>query len=315
MKPLPLKAAGMVSATALCLAAGSAASQSACGASYEIQPGETLYDISQKCRVGLTRIMELNPGVDARDIAVGAEIRLAGEAGTAEGSAAGDAQPRGRYTVQEGDTAQEVAERLGISLLELLQQNEDLGPLSMVAGEVLDLPAGDRQATVSVTPSEGPPGTEVGLRAQGLRPEDYVTLGVGRTASEWQRIREVQVAADGEVSAEVAVPDWAEPGALLTFVVDTDRGLTFKSGDFRVVAPEDGSEDGVALEGRTASGVECMTLTTPDGDLYSLVSDDVEISPGEYVEIRGTRAEMSFCQQGLGTIRVSYIREVPAPQD
>lgn len=155
------------------------------------------------------------------------------------------------------------------------------------------------------------------MRARGLTPYSYVTIGAGPTSSEWSAITNVQVAADGELSTQVAVPDWAEPGDILTFVIDTDQGVTLKSRDFDVVAGENENRDGtdgeMTLEGRVRDGVECYTLTTPDGDLWSLVSDDVEFTAGEYVEVSGSRADMSFCQQGIGTVDVETIDEVPAP--
>ena len=38
----------------------------------------------------------------------------------------------------------------------------------------------------------------------------------------------------------------------------------------------------------------------------------VRFTEGEYVEVSGTRADMSFCQQGTGTVDVNRIREVPS---
>jgi len=55
-----------------------------------------------------------------------------------------------------------------------------------------------------------------------------------------------------------------------------------------------------------------MVLRTSDGDTWSLTSDDVRFTEGEYVEVSGTRADMSFCQQGTGTVDVNRIREVPS---
>jgi len=127
-------------------------------------------------------------------------------------------------------------------------------------------------------------------------------------------VDQAQVAADGEVSASVELPDWASPGDNLIFVVDTDRGVTLKSRAFDVVSQDtsDGGGDQVSLEGRVRQGVECATLTTPDGDVWSLTGD-MEFTPGEYAEVRGTRAEMSFCQQGVGTVAVDSYEEVRAP--
>lgn len=50
--------------------------QSRCGATYEIAPGDTLYQVTQQCRVSLSRIYELNDIGNPRDIAVGTVLRL-----------------------------------------------------------------------------------------------------------------------------------------------------------------------------------------------------------------------------------------------
>ena len=63
-------------AAALTAGAGMAGAQSGCGTSYAIEPGDTLYQVSQRCDVGLTRIMTLNPNINARDLSVGQSIRL-----------------------------------------------------------------------------------------------------------------------------------------------------------------------------------------------------------------------------------------------
>ena len=60
-----------LSAAALTAGAGIAQAQSACGASYDIRPGDTLYAVSQRCEVGLTRIMSLNADVNPRSLEVG----------------------------------------------------------------------------------------------------------------------------------------------------------------------------------------------------------------------------------------------------
>lgn len=307
------------------LAASGAAADTRCGVSYTIQPGDTLYSVAQQCRVALATIMDFNPNLDVDAIPVGARIQLAegpGSDGETDGAAPRE-EAQGRYRVEAGDTAYSIAATLGLTLQELMAENPDLDPLSMAIGEVLNLPEGDRSATVNLSRHSGPPGSEVTVMARDLRPHDWVTIGAGPRSSEWQRIREVQVAADGELRTGVEVPEWADPSDVLTFVVDTDRGMTYKSGDFEVTARagddrgSDGGDDGdeMALEGRVNEGVECYTLTTPDGDRYALVSDDVDFTAGEYVEIEGERAGASICMQGQATVDVSEIREVRAPGD
>ena len=300
------------------LAATGVGADTRCGVSYTIEPGDTLYSVAQQCRVALATIMDFNPNLDVDAIPVGARIRLAeGPGSDGEAPGAPQEEPQGRYRVESGDTAYSIATTLGLSLQELMAENPDLDPLSMAIGEALDLPDGDRSATVNLSAHSGAPGTEVIVMARDLRPNDWITIGAGPQSSEWQRIREVQVSADGEVRAKVNVPSWADPSDVLTFVVDTDRGMTYKSGDFEVTS-RSGDEEGtskVALEGRVSEGVECYMLTTPDGDFYSLVSDDVNFTDGEYVEIRGERADASFCMQGQTAVDVSEIREVRAPDD
>lgn len=51
--------------------AGAASAQAACGGSYEIGPGNTLYTVSQECRIGLSQIMDFNPDIDPLTMAVG----------------------------------------------------------------------------------------------------------------------------------------------------------------------------------------------------------------------------------------------------
>ncbi len=76
--------------------------------------------------------------------------------------------------------------------------------------------------------------------------------------------------------------------------------------------PGEGVPERLRLEGRVDEGVECPVLRTPDGDVYSLLSESIRFTPGAYVEITGRPVEMSFCMQGT-TVEVIELREVPAP--
>ncbi|WP_233417089.1 LysM peptidoglycan-binding domain-containing protein [Halovulum marinum] len=281
---------------------GTAAAQSACGDSYTIRPGDTLYEVSQRCRVGLTRIYQLNSGIEARNLAIGQEIRLTGNAG-------GGRQPD-RYRVKSGDTAFSIAQTLGVSLIELLRANEDMNPLRLMVGDVLDVPGIDRTPAFRVRPREGAPGSDVRIRAHELRPGDWVTIGVGPSSANWYPLEDVQVSDTGRVATKVEVPAWADPGDVLTFVIDTDRGVTLRSNDFQVIDRAGAGDGRVALEGRIREGAECFTLRTPDGELYAVVSTDIPFTDGEYVEVEGRFADVSFCQQGRGTVQVTSLREV-----
>ncbi|WP_164516281.1 LysM peptidoglycan-binding domain-containing protein [Minwuia thermotolerans] len=318
------------------LAGAATAHSGQCGGSYEIQSGDTLYEVTQKCRIGLSRVMELNPAIDPRALSIGQSVRLKAEGhvhsqagrdedGGDDGRQAPDGDnlnpapapdARGSYRVESGDTAYGIARRLGISLMELLNANEDINPLALAAGEVLEVPTGDRSAGFSIEPHRGPAGADVAVRAHNLRPDDWVTVGVGPASSEWEALDQARTSSTGRLRTSVAVPDWADPGDVLTFVVDTDRGVTLKSGDFRVVRAEDENErDRMTLRGRVRDGVECPVLRTPDGDVWSLTGADANFTAGEYVEVKGRRAGMSFCQQGVGTLEVTAIDEIAPPRD
>lgn len=299
-------------ATASALAIGAAApvqAQSRCGPSYVIQPGDTLYRVAQGCRVSLARIYQLNPQIDnPRDIEVGAELRL-----VARSDGSDPAPDRGEtYRVEAGDTLNTIAEAFGVSLFELINANEDVEPYALAIGELLDIPGAQPSASVSITPRSGPEDATVTIRARNLRPGDRVTVGAGRTASEWRVLRQAEVASDGELSTTVPVPDWADPGDSLIYVVDTDRGMTFKSGVFDVVQEE---QQVLLREGRVEEGVECPVLRADDGSTYALTSRTIRFTPGEYVQVTGPRAEMSYCQQGAATIDVREIEEIAPPRD
>ncbi|MHA6288626.1 LysM peptidoglycan-binding domain-containing protein [Maricaulis sp. CAU 1757] len=328
-----------ISSAALALSAGAVQAQSSqCGAHYQIERGDTLHAVSQSCRVSLNRIMELNPDLDPRRLEVGTVIRLEANPGSPQDR---HGQPdRESYEVREGDTFFEVAQRFGLSLFDLMNENEGTDPWALRPGEEIAIPRQDRQFGFSIEPNVGPPGSPVELEARNLRPGDWVTIGAGPRSSEWQAIDTVQVGSDGRLSAETEVPDWARDGQVLTFVVDTDRGLTLKSNDFEVVDGEDhhgghdhprgdhdhddqpdyGDDDGHdqgerrdiwTLEGEVSQGTECHLLTTRDGDTYSIVSDDIPFTNGEWVRIEGSPADMSFCQQGNATVTVRHLQEVP----
>jgi len=303
-----------VSGLALMGMGGTAAAQGVCGDSYSIRPGDTLFEVSQRCRVGLTRIYDLNPRIDPRDLRVGQTVQLTAGDTAGNGERSGNGAPR-QYQVEPGDTPYSIAQALGVSLLELLLANEDIDPLQLAVGDVLDVPGADRSPGFKVRPTDGAPGSDVRIRAHEMRPGDYVTIGVGPTNADWYAIEDVQVSDAGRVSTKVEVPSWADPGDTLTFVINTDRGVTLHSNDFTVIDRADAGDGPVALEGRVRDGAECYTLHTPDGDFYSVVSANIPFTDGEYVEVEGEFADVSFCQQGKGTIQVTELREVRPPQD
>jgi hypothetical protein len=66
-------------------------------------------------------------------------------------------------------------------------------------------------------------------------------------------------------------------------------------------------------EGRIEAGVECPVLRTPDGETWALAMGEADFGPGDYVRVSGTRDEMSYCQQGEGTINPARIEAIDPP--
>ncbi len=218
------------------LLTGSALAQEAeqCGERYVVQEGDRLHTIARRCDVAVAQIVERNPGLgDPPDIAPGTELDLGTPA-----PATDDASRMETYTVQVGDSLHSIARELGLSLVEMMAANPNLDPAALSIGEALAVPGDRPAATVSLIPKSGAPGEMIALRVRQLRPNDWVTIGAGPQASDWQPLHEVQVGEDGELSTQIAVPDWAERGQHVFFVVDTDRGLIFKSAPFAVTEPQ-----------------------------------------------------------------------------
>lgn len=290
------------------LSAQGAAAQSRCGASYEIERGDTLYSISQACRVSLSRIMDLNPTLNnPRDIAVGTELRLVSSADSGERTPAGSGQQR--YQVEQGDTLNTIARRLGVSVFELIAENGEFDADDLDIGQVLGVPDDRPSARVTISPSAGTEDSRVTLSASNLRPNDYVTIGAGPRAAEWTALTQAQADNDGRLNVEVSLPETADPGESFIFVVDTDRGVTYKSDPFDVTRQ---SPQRLTLEGRVETGLECPELVTPDGDRYALAGNNPPITTGEYVEISGVRAP-AYCAADLTTVDVYDLREVAPP--
>jgi LysM repeat protein len=310
-----------------------AMAQSPCASPYVVQPGDTLYRITQQCRVRLEALKEANPRLgDKRRIAVGTRIRIPnGSDETAAGEPPDEAAADGIYTVRRGDTMFSIAQGEGVSLNALMAANPGVDPSDMAIGLTLTLPGGSPgvpdddegvadRATISVQPLAGAPGTPVTVRGDNYRPGSSVTIGWGPPQSKWERLDRAEVAADGSVRSHVVIPRFVEPGREIVFVIDNGAGVTRVSERVDVVderdpdEPREGENDAITVEGRIGEGTECPLLTTSEGRLYSFAGAE-NYSIGEYVRVTGTMADMSFCMQGEDTIDVDTMTEIPSPDD
>lgn len=72
-------------------------------------------------------------------------------------------------------------------------------------------------------------------------------------------------------------------------------------------APPPGGDGSMEITGTlTRDGVECPALRSDGGKLYTLAGETGRFGPGDRVRVRGNRAQMSICQQGI-TISVESI--------
>ena len=308
---------------ALLLSAGlavPAAAQSPCGASYTVRAGDTLYRIAQRCGTSVSALVDANDLItNPNRIGVGWTLAIPGGSGVGAepAPAAGDGGSGERtYRVQPGDTLYGVASRLGVSLAALLAENAGIDPHRLGIGDIIRLPGGaappeqpggDLQASVS--PQSAAPGETVTVEGRGFRADERVRVAAGPPRSEYQTVSTTRADAQGRVRAQVKVPEWADPGrGLVWALVTDDRREAFARG-FRVEERGNGGSDDSVMEVTgtlTREGVECPALRSDGGRLYTLAGDTGRFGPGDRVRVRGSRAEMSICQQGT-TIDVRSI--------
>lgn len=165
---------------------------------------------------------------------------------------------------------------------------------------------------IEIAPLSGPGGTWVDVRARGLPADDSVALGLGPPRSEYEVVRGARTGPTGRVDALMQVPDWADEGERYVFVVATvgdppDRRSRAVSEPFIIDGAGDGRGGTASVTGvLTGAGVECPTLETAGGTVYSLAGSLAGFGQGERVTVFGTPAEASFCMQGV-TLEVDSV--------
>lgn len=103
------------------------------GASYYIwQTGDTLAGVARRNGTTTQALRLINEGVDFQAIAAGTEICMPSRAQTCQSG-----MP---YTVAQGDTFAGIAQRVGISELELSERNPDVNFNALTVGDVICVP-------------------------------------------------------------------------------------------------------------------------------------------------------------------------------
>lgn len=118
-----------------------AAAQSQCGDSYTIESGDTLYSIAQRCRTSLDAIVRANDEIsDPSAIRVGWTIRIPNGADSASNRQPASRPADQTYTVQRGDTLYAIAQRLGVTVSDLLAENTGIDPRALFTGQPIRIP-------------------------------------------------------------------------------------------------------------------------------------------------------------------------------
>jgi LysM repeat protein len=115
------------------------------GGTYTVQPGDSMYIISQKLGITLQALEALNPQVKppAFLLNIGDVLKIPGGKSPGTGSAPGGATTSGgTYTVQPGDSMWAISQKLGITLQALEALNPQVKPpaFQINVGDVLKIP-------------------------------------------------------------------------------------------------------------------------------------------------------------------------------
>lgn len=232
-----------------------------CGATYQVQSGDTFTMIAQRCGVTSAALLQANPQVTnptnliaGQYLAIPAPVAAAvptGEAalpntGGAESSGAGALNDQAAvtapnaYVIQEGETLGTIAAKFNTTVDDILISNPHITDSNQItAGQLLSIPGGglydpvqDLAASRPVLPNTGgpyalvapnraPPGGQVTLTGGGFPAGAEVRIGIGPEDSEFIVITTATTRADGGFSAYVVIPPEAPVGAQWVFVVRT----------------------------------------------------------------------------------------------
>lgn len=152
-----------------------------------------------------------------------------------------DARIPAIYVVQRGDTLQGIASRFNRSLAEILEANPAItNPRLIYTGQRITIPGEEAgQRALNLTPTCGPPGTEVSLTGRDFPVNRTTNLFIGRWREEPAQAGTTRTSNTGTISASLAIPAEAKRGELWAVTVETTgrpvvRGI---SNLFSVVDP------------------------------------------------------------------------------
>ncbi|MGG3283935.1 LysM peptidoglycan-binding domain-containing protein [Paenibacillus solani] len=107
-----------------------------------VKEGDTLYELSKKYNVPLTKLIDANPQlVDPNQLDVGAKIKVPTEPVLVPGGG----QPIiHKHSVKQGDSLWKLSKAWGVTLKEIIDANPQLkNPNALLVGEVVNIPSSD----------------------------------------------------------------------------------------------------------------------------------------------------------------------------
>ncbi len=116
------------------------------------------------------------------------------------------------YVVEEEDFLFQIARECNTTVAALLSANPEIFDPSLIyVGQVLNIPDGGVQPTVSIRPDSGEPGTILRIFASGFPPGAQVEIGLGPPESEYTVVGVREIGRDGELVATAQISPQIEP--------------------------------------------------------------------------------------------------------
>jgi hypothetical protein len=150
------------------------------------------------------------------------------------------------------------------------------------AGAPSPTPTSDAaEATLAISPSSGPPGTEVEVAAAGFPAEAEIELRIGQAGTEYVMAASERADAEGVLTTSLIIPTSAEPGEeWVVAATTTDEEVEAVSNVFQVTEPE------------YDPAVRIAPTSGPPGTTVEMVGED--FPPGATVEIGVGREDSEY---------------------
>jgi LysM repeat protein len=107
---------------------------------YTVKPGETLSEIAERYGTSVQRLMQLNGLRSAQDLWAGSRIQVPGAGSSRTSTGARTTTVNANYTVKQGETLSELAERYGTSVQRLMELNNLRSAQDLWAGSRIQVP-------------------------------------------------------------------------------------------------------------------------------------------------------------------------------